>query len=267
VLSLNAQASGAVTAQGTPNVALKGCSLYDNSSSNTALKVGGAAQINALSVNVVGSISGIEKITTTHGVRTGQAPLADPYAKLQLPAFSGCTQKNFTAKDAITINPGVYCGGMKINAGANVTLNPGIYFLDQGSFSVNGGATVTGEGVTLVFTSNTLTNWATATINGGATVSLAPPTSGDFQGLVIVGDRRMPPDSDFKFNGGSTQTFEGVVYLPSAAVTFTGGSNTGTNCTKMIADTVTFSGNSNFAIDCKGLGTKDFGSPSVRLLL
>ena len=46
----------------------------------------------------------------------------------------------------MTINPGVYCNGISVHAGATLTLNPGIYYLDQGSLSVNGGATLTGVG-------------------------------------------------------------------------------------------------------------------------
>ena len=33
---------------------------------------------------------------------------------------------NFTAKTKVTIDPGVYCGGMKLNANANA----GIYIID-----------------------------------------------------------------------------------------------------------------------------------------
>jgi hypothetical protein len=39
VLSLNGHASGAATGQGSTNVVLNGCSLYDNSDSSTALTV------------------------------------------------------------------------------------------------------------------------------------------------------------------------------------------------------------------------------------
>ena len=73
-----------------------------------------------------------------------------------------------------TLNPGVYCNGMDIHAGSNVTLNPGIYYVDRGSLNVNGGATLTGTGATIVFTSSTGAGWATANINGGATVNLTP---------------------------------------------------------------------------------------------
>src|SRR5262249_41036294 len=68
VLSLNRHASGATIGQGSTNVNLTNCSLYDNSDSSSALTVGGSAQINALSVFVVGGISGGAGITTSQGV-------------------------------------------------------------------------------------------------------------------------------------------------------------------------------------------------------
>jgi hypothetical protein len=217
--------------------------------------------IRALSVGVVGGISGGSSITTTQGVRTGITPVADPYASVVLPSFSGCDKKNFSAKTVVTINPGVYCGGMKLNAGAVVTLNPGIYFLDQGSLSVAGGASMTGNGVTLVFTSSTGNNWANATINGGAVVDLTAPTSGPTAGIVFFGDRRTPVGTAFKLNGGSTQVFGGAIYLSQGAITFSGGSGTNaTGCTQLVADTITFSGNSNFALNCKDLPTKSLGA-------
>jgi Flp pilus assembly protein TadG len=139
VLSLDPHASGATTGQGSTNVVLDGCSLYDNSDSSTALTVGGSAQITALSVGVVGNLTGSSNITTTQGIRTGAGAVPDPYADASYPAFFDCTQQNFNAKSTITISAGVYCGGISLNAGANVTLDAGIYYLDGGNLSVNGG--------------------------------------------------------------------------------------------------------------------------------
>jgi Flp pilus assembly protein TadG len=178
VLSLNTTASGATTAQGSTSVTLNGCSLYDNSNSSTALTVGGSATLSALSVGVVGGVSGNAGITATQGIRTGVGAVADPYASYSFPKFFGCNQQKFTAKSTITIDPGVYCDGISVNAGANVTLNSGIYYIDGGGLSVNGGATITGSGVTLVFTKKTGNSWPTVTINGNATVNLTPPKSG-----------------------------------------------------------------------------------------
>src|SRR5258708_31824751 len=101
ILSLDPHASGATTGQGSTNIVLNGCSLYDNSDSSTALMVGGSAQITALSVGVVGNLTGGSNITTTQGIMTGAAVVADPYANASFPPVSGCTQQNFNAKDTV----------------------------------------------------------------------------------------------------------------------------------------------------------------------
>jgi len=266
VIALDPTVSGAATTQGTAQVVLNGCSLYDNSSSGSALTVGGSGTISAESVNVVGGISGQSSITTTDGIYSGQGPINDPYADASYPSFSGCSQNNFTAKDTVTINPGVYCGGIALNAGANVTMTPGIYVLDRGSLTVNGGATLTGTGVTLVFTSSNGHNYASATINGGATVNLTAPTSGPTAGIVLFGDRLMTADTPFKLNGGSSEVFRGAIYLPAAAVTFSGGASSDNGCMQLIGNTVTFVGNSNFAINCQGSGTRPIGSALAQLV-
>ena len=265
VLALNKTASGAAIAQGSTVVNLTGCSLYDNSSNSAALTVGGSAKLTALSVGVVGGISGGAAITTSQGVSTGVSPIEDPYSKLAIPAYTGCLQHNYTAKNKVMISPGVYCGGMKLNAGADVTLSPGTYIIDKGDLTINGGATMTGTGVTIIFTSSTGSNYPTASINGGASISLTPPTEGPLTGVVMFGDRDMSVGTHFDFNGGATQYIGGAIYFPKGAVTFAGGAGTTASCTKLIADTIQFTGNSNFAIDCKAFGVKAFGPAGIRL--
>ncbi len=266
VLSLDRSASGAITGQGSTSVALSGCSLYDNSGSATALTVGGSASISALSIGVVGGISaGSSNITTTMGIRTGVGPVLDPYADVSFPNFFGCNQTNFTTNRTITVDPGVYCGGIKLNGGANVTLNPGIYYLDGGSLSVNGGATLTGTGVTLVFTAKTNNTFATATINGNAVINLTPPKSGPTAGIVMFGDRNIPVGTAFKFNGGATQYLGGAVYVPTGAISFSGGAGTSTDCTQVIGDTVTFTGNSSLVLNCSSYSTRPFSPLTVKL--
>src|SRR5262249_16013684 len=97
----------------------------------SALVVGGSSSLTADSVNVVGGISGGAAISAKDGVYTGQDPIADPYADASYPPFSGCKYNNRSPQDPVTWDAGgVYCGGIKLNSGANVTLNPGIYYLD-----------------------------------------------------------------------------------------------------------------------------------------
>jgi Flp pilus assembly protein TadG len=118
VLSLDSTASGATVIKGTSAVNLTGCSLMDNSNSSSALTLNGGGTLSALSVNVVGGISGASGITTTQGINTGTGPAADPYANSSYSSFSGCDKHNFSSKKTETISPGVYCGGITLNAGA-----------------------------------------------------------------------------------------------------------------------------------------------------
>jgi len=265
VLALNRGASGTITAQGSTTVNLNGCSMYDDSRSATALTVGGSARVSALSVGVVGGISGNTSVTTMAGVQTGLSPIPDPYANLQVPSFSGCKENNYSAKKQDTIDPGVYCGGMQFNANADVFFNPGVYIVDGGTFTVNGGGRLRGTGVTIILTSSS-GNWPTATINGGADIDLRPASTGTYAGVLLFGDRAIPVGTSFKFNGGATQYLGGAIYFPTGDVQFSGGAGTNTNCTQLIGDTITFTGNSGLAINCAGYGVKPIGVSGVRLL-
>jgi Flp pilus assembly protein TadG len=266
VLALDGTASSALSMGGSTNVNLSNCSAYSDSNSSSALSVSGSATLSAESIGAVGGVSvSSSNVTTTNGVGTHLQGLADPYADVVMPSYGGCTQSNLNVKTTLTIDPGVYCNGISVNAGGTLTLNPGIYFIDRGSFSVNGGGTVNGSGVTLIFTSSTGSNWATLTINGNAVVNLTAPIGGATAGLVVFGDRNIPLGTSFKLNGGSSQAFGGAIYIPTGSISYSGGANTSTSCTQIIGDTVAFTGNSSVAINCSSYATKPFGPTNLRL--
>jgi len=289
VLSLDESAVDALYDNGNASVNLTQCDIYDNSSNGAALYVNGSATLSARKVSVVGGVSGSSKITTTAGIVTGAPTTPDPYASVVIPAYSGCDQTNYSTKSTVTLNPGVYCGGFSANSKANITLNPGLYIFDGGSFTLNGQATlqsgtttkngVTVSGVTLVFTSSTGKNWPSVTINGGATVNLTAPSTADIKngnnglnGIVMYGDRLMPVGTVFKINGGSSQSLSGAVYLPEAAITYSG--NTGLtntsgsaspNCLQLIGDKISFSGNSTTSITgCNAYNLSYFGEATTK---
>ena len=266
VLSLNPAAAGGVTSKGNSAITLTQCSVYDDSNDTSALVNGGTATIDALSVNVVGQISGGSGITTTQGVNVGISPITDPYANVVMPTPVGCDYNNKTYKTTVTIDPGVYCNGIQLNAGAVVTMNPGVYFIDRGSLQMAGGSTLQGTGVTIIFTSSTGNNYADATINGGATLAITAPTTGPLAGIAMFGDRNMPISTTFKFNGGDNQVLGGAVYVPHGTLQYAGGNNANTNCTQVIADTVTFVGNSLLKINCAGSGTRPIGTSVASLV-
>ena len=264
VLALNPTVSGAATLQGSTTVALNNCSLYDDSNNATALVSGGSSSLSALSVGVVGGVSSTNNITTSQGIFTNIAPVADPYANDSYTAPPAHCQNQSPLHNTQTLSPGFFCG-LTLNASANVTLNPGTYYIGQGGLRVNGNATLTGSNVTLVFTSSG-GNYGTATINGGAVVNLTAPDFGPTAGIVIFGDRNMPTGSTFKFNGGASQYLGGAVYVAKGAIEFAGGAGTSTSCTQIIGDTIKFTGSSGVAINCSNYKTKPFSPTLVRLV-
>lgn len=250
VLALNPNARGAARAQGSAPVNLMNCSLYDNSNAGCGLELAGSSSISARSLGVVGGICGEDNASTTHGVWTGINPVKDPYATTPMPEPADYPLRNIPANNPPpSLQPGYYPNGLQITS--TTTLAPGIYIFG-GDVKVVGGATLTGNGVTLVFTSSNGNNYAKADFAGGSTIDLTAPTSGPTAGIAIFGDRNMSSSTTFKFNGGSTQNIEGAVYVPGGSIAYAGGSSVSLGCTQLIADQVTFTGNSILSLNCEG---------------
>lgn len=266
VLALDPTASSAVAVSGSNNLNLINCNLYSDSSAAPSLNVNGSAKVSANQVGVVGSISGSSNITATNGIRTGVRPVADPYQNVSLSMPTHCDYNNkIMVKGTSSLSPGVYCGDIAVNAGATLTLNPGIYYFNGANLSVAGNATITGSGVTLVFTGSG-SNWGSATIGSNANVTLTAPSSGTTQGIVMYGDRNMPVGTAFSLEGGGTQNFGGAIDLPKANLKFSGGNGTTTSCTQIIADTITFTGSSNVQVNCAALGASAIGVQTAQLV-
>jgi hypothetical protein len=256
VLALDSTASNAFSAQGSVGVNLVNCALYDNSNNAQAMSLGGSATLSTQFVGVVGGISGSQNISTVDGTVAGYHAISDPYASVTPPSFSGCDHNNYSTHGVAVLSPGVYCGGMSLGAGAIVTLMPGTYYLDRGSLSMSGSALLTGVSVTLVFTSSTGSNYATANLTGGATINLVAPNSGTMAGIAIYGDHNMPLGTQFDFRGGNNQAIGGAIELPRASVNWVGNASTQQPCTQLIADTIQFVGDSGLSVNCGGYGTK-----------
>lgn len=258
VLSLDRTASGATTVQGTANVNLTKCSLYDNSNAASALTMNGGGQISAASVDAVGGISSTSGITAQNIQQNTGSPAVDPYANVPNPSPTGTVNTSCDKTGSCpsgTLSPGIYNYGMDIKG--TVTLSPGIYYIEGGGLTVEAGAVLTGNNVTLVLTQNTSNS--VLKINGNSTVSLTAPTTGATAGIVIFGDRTQSGKS-LTFNGGGQERLTGAIYAPTASVQYGGGANDPNSCTQLIADTVTFTGTAYFALNCQGDGTKPIGT-------
>jgi Flp pilus assembly protein TadG len=265
VLALNKTASGAISVSGSAAANLVNCNMLSNSTT-TSLAVGNNASVAANAVYLAGSVTGASSVTATKGIKTNHAPFADPYASVEIPSFSGCDFNSPNYKTTATMSPGVYCNGATFTANAVVTMLPGVYYIDRGTWKMAGGAVVTGSDVTIVLTSSTGSNYAVLAIQGGANLNISGPTSGNFSGIAIFGDRRIAVGTDMDLAGGSGQNIGGAIYLPTANLNYTGGASLSTNCTQVIADTINFTGNTGLKVDCSSAGTQNLGTGKAKLV-
>jgi len=220
ILGLNAFDNGAFDVNGGPSFNAD-CAVQANSTGSSAMsQEGKSAVVKAKIFNVTG---GQKTETYDPPPNVGAKKIADPYASLPFPAYAACDDKNpkgLEIKDAVTLSPGTYCGGIHVSGdGAKLTLQPGIYVMVDGPFWVSSG-TVTGDRVTIAFTGkgSTLQVW------GSSVVNLTSPTSGTYTNMQFVQDR----DSDegrglWASVGGNSGgedstaklTYDGVAYFPN----------------------------------------------------
>ena len=137
--------------------------------------------------------------------------------------------------DAQTISAGTYCGGWDLTSHAELDLNPGTYYV-RGNITIGAQSTIKGTGVTIYLENGGVT------MNGGATVEMAAPTSGYYQGVLFFQARGNTTES--VLTGGGSQFMNGVLYFPSAHLTYTGGTAVHATQTTIVADTLSMVGNS-----------------------
>jgi len=253
---------------GNSTLNMQQCNLQINSPSADALNMSGSVTINAKTVSIVGNYetSGNATLNASGGVVTGGSAMADPYANVSIPSYTGCNQtalhvvasKSYAATAG---TPYVFCNGLSISGSGTVALGPGVYVINGGSLSVSGTASLTGTGVTLILTNSTTpSSTGSVSISGGTTVNLSAPTTGTTAGIAVYQDRAATGGTN-SFSGGSAQTITGAIYLPSEAVSYSGNSgNTPAACTQLIGYKLTFTGASTFNANCNGLGLQGMGS-------
>jgi hypothetical protein len=266
LVALDRTAAQAVLFNGIPTVNLQNCTLYDNSSSSTALLLNGGITINASGIQVVGGILKNGTVNLNADVETGVPPVTDPYAKDPIPPYNGCDQNNAVVNSgARTFNasgarPYVFCNGLIVNAGS-VKFGPGIYVINGGSFILNGSTGATATGATFVFT-----NGATFTFNSGTNINLSAPTTGPTAGKVIWVDPK-GGGGQVTLNAGSNQVYTGAIYAPSRQMVLNGGTRVVNSvCTQIIVATIIVNGDVALQTDCGGTGVRPVGSGPPKLI-
>ena len=267
VLALDTSSATTVSTAGVVGsngvqINLSTCGIQINASGSNALYLTGGATLKAATASIVGnySVSNGASLQVSGTLTTSAAVMADPYGAVAVPTPGACSSTNsWGSGGTYTINPGTFCNGMTISNGAKVTMNAGVYIVDRGSFLLTGGATLTAtSGVTIVLTSSTGANYATAEMDNGTTLNIKAPTSGATKGIAVFQDRAASASGTDSFAGGSSATIQGALYFPAQMVNFTNGSSTSV-CTQLIAWRVNYTGGATLQDSCSGFGTTEIG--------
>jgi Flp pilus assembly protein TadG len=252
-LALNSSAPAALKLTGNTSITIKApkCVLQDNSSDGDSVDMTGNASISSTENCFAGGIETSENSTISPLPDAACTAIPDPFANYPRPAVGPCDYANFSLSgdQTVTLQPGVYCGGMNFSGPVNVTFAPGLYVVKDGIITESGGS-FTGNGVTFFLTGQ----GASVQLSGQANWHLVAPTSGPLAGFAIFLDPNGPTGvaGDFSTLSGQAELyFEGIIYLPKQRVTVTGTAVAfaPSPYTSYIGDTLNFVGNGELVIN------------------
>jgi len=227
VHALDAGAQGALTLSGNALLDVGSGRVQVDSRHACALKFNGKPQLLAGSVNVhggacapAGSIGGT---LTEWGAALGDPLSGILPATADWNALKGGLPKPLGSNGKVsasgTFDPGYYPKGLSITSSSKVTLRPGTYLFGAG-FTLAGQSRVAGSGVTILLDSG-----VKVSVTGGATLDLAPPDSGAFEGLTMMFHRGTSASNACSIGGTGAFSFRGTLYCPSGTVSFGGTSD------------------------------------------
>ena len=246
VLALDPNADGALDLDGAANLEAYLCGIQVNSRSSSALRVQGNGSIAAGSICVSGGASlGGPGLINPDPV-TYCPTSSDPLADLEPPDFGSCDHNNASFKKTfISLDPGVYCGGLDIGTKSEIMLNPGIYVIKDGAFSIESDGLVVGEGVAIYLTGP----GAVLDFKAKSSVSLTAPSGGPLAGILFFQDRHFGGTHDWKSN--VPNELHGTIYLPGGdLVSKSENAMTPINsCNVLIARSIAFQSKGGASID------------------
>lgn len=242
--ALNAKAGKALRFDGGVNVTVANGSIFSNSDASDS------GDKNGVSGDIVVENGKVTVVGGWSGDKSGVSPKPiEGVDHLSVPsvAVPDCAHEDLgsmVGNKGGTLNPGRFPSGVKINGGDWV-MNPGMYCI-EGGFTVNGNATVKGEGVFIVMMSGDLK------LNGNGEVQLKYANDlKDKKGTQWGGMLVYAPHGNtagVSLSGGNNTMYSGTIYIPDAECSLGGTSDSYGYYAKIMCDTIKIHGNTNVYI-------------------
>ncbi|MGE5149431.1 MAG: pilus assembly protein TadG-related protein [Rhodospirillaceae bacterium] len=250
VVALNKTASRAINVTGSASMNLAGCDVASNSNASDSLYTWGSSNVHADCALAVGQIAnnGAMTLSFCPGGLNGVQTVDDPFANVPTPTVPGpcISQQSY---NGASLQPGYYCNGITLKG--SDTLAPGLYYVAGNNFTISANAQVSGSGVT-IYTAGT----SRVNMTANSDVQLSAPTTGDYSGILFMGDRSNTGGTSNIFTGDTASRLTGNLYFATQAVSYLGNFTGINGCTYVVADTVTWSGSATFSVDCTNQGMK-----------
>jgi hypothetical protein len=258
IIVLNPTAKGALSSGGGAGAAVGGsASVIVNSNNSEAMIANGGGSLSAPQFDVSASAPGY---ATPGGgqfvgtINTGVEPTPDPLRFIPAPDPSTMTVQStkklqFSSANSVTLQPGVYIGGVSISGKGSVILAPGVYYMQGGGFTFGGQGSLTGSGVMIY--NDPSSNSDNINLTGQGAVNLTPPTSGPYQGISLFQRRSGDPQPPLNITGNGTAPMyiTGTFYAAGALLNVTGNGSQDTIGSQYISDTLSLGGNGTFNVN------------------
>jgi Flp pilus assembly protein TadG len=245
---INALAPDGIGVKVNSNAAINtsNCPIHIHSAANDALSVDANASVTAQEICIKGGYQLMSKATAQPVPETScPAPAQDPFANVVPPSFGAHCDYTNTDLDGktVTLNPGVYCGGLTVRGKSMVTFNPGEYIIKDGLFTIDSNSTAVGNGVMFYLTGST----AVLDFESNVTVNFTARSDGPRAGIVFFQDRAY--GGVHTFNSNVNAIINGTVYFPKATLDLNSNSQIDTASSCLMIVTYRVNLDSNVAIE------------------
>ncbi len=211
VLALDETASGAISLNKKAKLEAQDCGVYSNSTDAGGIEANSMSLLTAKLTCSAGGVNGAGGNFAPYPT-TDCPPVPDPLIDRQPPTVGGCDETNLYVFDwQVTLQPGVYCGGLSIGQNSQANFEPGVYVIKDGTFTVSSGGAAIGENVSFYL----LGDNATFEFTSKAKIELTAPKDGEMAGILFFEDRNSPLLRTHSIFSDNARILLGTIYLPN----------------------------------------------------
>ncbi|RIJ24474.1 hypothetical protein D1224_09635 [Henriciella barbarensis] len=208
---------------GRGKVKAKDCVVWSNSDNFQSIRFQGDGKVETEQLCTVGRAGRAGRYDVKPEAVENCQPVNNPLTQWTGPAFGACDFENVThdRHSTIVLAPGVYCGGLEIQA-RKVKLRSGTYIIRDGPLTIQSEKEIEGDKVGIFLTGKN----SSVTIESEAKIELQSMETGPMAGIAIAHDPESDEELSSIVSGRTDLKIGGVIYLPKHDLTYWGESDT-----------------------------------------